>query len=196
MAGTHRCTTNRSSRVVTVPARRRPASRVLRGPAAIVIRPIRPRDREALERFYQALSPGSRRDRFFSIVSGLTERQARQFCTPDHAHDEGFIAVLEEGPGRRRVVGHLCLEPDGSDAAEVAIAVADEFQGRGIGHALMTAALDWAVRRGLARLTATMLAGNGAIYRLLAGLGLPAMTRASGPGVVGITIPLASRKAA
>ena len=76
------------------------------------------------------------------------------------------------------------------DTAEVAIAVADELQHRGIGRRLLVAGLAWARRERIARFTATILAGNTAIHRLLVGLGLPYRLRWVGAGVAEIEIDL------
>lgn len=155
----------------------------------IRIRAIRATDASELQRFYAGLSPESRRTRFFSVSPGLNQAQSMSFCTTDHNHQEGFVAVGRAGPARReRIVGHLCLEPEGEHAAEVAIAVADEFQHRGIGRRLLAAGAAWARREHVGRLTATMLAGNAAIHRLLMGLGLPTRVRYAGAGVAEITI--------
>jgi acetyltransferase len=103
------------------------------------------------------------------------------FCTPDHAHREGFVAVAPSGrSGDDTIVGHLCLEPVDASTVEVAIAVADEFQHRGIGRRLMDAGIAWARQMGIARLTATTLSANVPIRRLLAGLGLAVSTTAEG----------------
>jgi len=141
-----------------------------------VIRPIRPADAEELARFYERLSDESRRLRFFACLRGLSEPQARQFCCTDHDHREGFVACTN-GPDGERIVGHLCLEPAGDGTAEVALAVADELQGHGLGRRLTDAGLAWARDAGLSHLTATMLAENAAIHRLLAGLGVPSRVR-------------------
>lgn len=168
-----------------------------RGPADVRIRAIRPTDEAELQRFYADLSPESRRTRFFAISLGLSQAQSRAFCTPDHDHREGFVAIARIGPDRdERIVGHLCLEPDGARAAEVAIAVADAFQHHGIGRRLLTAGAAWARREGITRLTATMLAGNAPIHRLLGGLGLPAREAYAGAGLSEVTIDLATRSAA
>jgi len=107
------------------------------------------------------------------------------------------VAVLDDGPkGRDRIVGHLCLEPDGNDAAEVAIAVADAFQDRGVGRRLLAAGMDWARREHIVRLTATMFASNAPIHRLLDGLGLPTRERSVEAGVAEITIDLGSLRVA
>jgi len=161
------------------------------------VRAIRSADAPALERFYAELSPESRRTRFLFISAGLSHAQSASFCTTDHDHREGFVAVVDEGPANREgIVGHLCLEPDGQDGAEVAVAVADAFQHRGIGRRLLAAGAAWAARRDIARLTATMSADNAPIHRLLAGLGLPTSTRFLGAGVSEVTIDLPARSIA
>ena len=161
------------------------------------VRAIHPTDALKLERFYAALSPESRRTRFFSVGSALSHGQSVSFCTTDHDHREGFVAVVDGGPeGQERIVGHLCVEPDGADAAEVAIAVADEFQHRGVGQQLMAAGAAWARRERIARFTATMFASNARIHRLLVGLGLPARMRSVGGGVAEITIDLGGQSVA
>jgi acetyltransferase len=156
---------------------------------AATIRPIRPDDAPALESFYEALSDESRRLRFFACTRGLSHPQATQFCCTDHDHREGFVAVVEQ-EGSTRIVGHVCLEPARDGSAEIAIAVADEQQGRGIGRTLMGAAVAWASEVGVDRLSATMLSENIAIRRLLTGLGLPARVRPIGFGVDAVTIDL------
>lgn len=174
-----------------------PARRTEQGHGRVRVRAIRPTDAAELERFYGALSPESQRSRFLAIPSPLTHAQSVGFCTTDHDHREGFVAVVAGGPlGYERIVGHLCLEPDGAGAAEVAIAVADEFQHQGIGRRLMTAGLAWAQREHIARLTATMFASNAPINRLLAGLGLPVKERFAGAGVAEITIDLGGQSVA
>jgi acetyltransferase len=162
---------------------RRPAN-------AIRIRRITGGDREGLEAFYAGLSAESRRTRFLGPTSGIGAGQSRYFCTTDHAHREGFVAVT--GPVGRpdRIVGHLCVEPDGAGTAEVALAVADEMQGRGIGRRLVDAAILWARGEGFHALTATMLAANPAIQRLLTSLGLPCVAVPVGSGVIEVRIQL------
>jgi len=183
----------------TRPPRPAPEARLVpRQQAPVVrIRPIRPADGDALERFYENLSPESRWARFFGGTAGLSHEQASSFCTPDHHHREGFVAEIPAvGRGLPQVVGHLCLEPDGARAAEVAIAVSDAFQGRGIGRRLMSAGLEWASREGIETLTATMREGNIAIRRLLTGLGLPVTCRPIGSSVLAVTIDVRRRSVA
>ena len=155
-----------------------------------VIRRTGPADTEALERFYAGLSDESRRRRFCGIPSGISHLESRAFCTPDHAHREGFVAVPEDETGPQEIVGHLCLEPVDATTAEVAIAVADAYQRRGIGHRLMAAGIDWARTAGIQHLTATMLVTNGPIQRLLSSIGLPWTARAEGLDLTILTMDL------
>lgn len=157
---------------------------------AIRIRRIAPADHDGLRTFYAGLSDESRRTRFLGPTNGIGDVQCSYFCCPDHAHREGFVAVF--GPASRpdRIVGHVCIEPDGPASAEVALAVADDLQGRGVGRTLVEAAVDWARRDGIQTLTATMLAGNPPIQRLLTGLGLPTTALAIGAGVIEVRIDL------
>jgi acetyltransferase len=165
--------------------------------SSVRVRAIRPTDAPELQRFYAGLSPESRRTRFLSIAAGLSQAQSASFCTTDHDHQEGFVAVVHNASvAHERIVGHLCLEPDGEEGAEVAIAVADEFQHRGIGRRLMLAGVAWARGKHIARLIATMSTDNGPIHRLLARLGLPTQVRYSGAGVSDITIDLVAQSIA
>jgi GNAT superfamily N-acetyltransferase len=165
--------------------------------SAVRIRAIRSTDAPKLQRFYAGLSPDSRRTRFLAVRAGLSEAQSISFCTFDHDHREGFAAVVHDDLDKTgRIVGHLCLEPDGADGAEVAIAVADEFQHRGIGRGLMVAGIAWARREHVVRFTATMSADNAAIHRLLIGLDLPTQSRFIGAGVSEITIAVVAQRIA
>jgi len=157
----------------------------------ITIRPTSPGDAEALERFYADLSEDSRHLRFFGGLRGISHTQSVSFCTPDHEHREGFVALApSEGGGQPVIVGHLCLEPVDAHSAELAIAVADAFQRQGIGRRLITAGIDWARSVGVTRLTATMLATNVPVYRLVRGLGLAMSTRPQGIDAISVAIDL------
>src|SRR4051794_10310244 len=124
---------------LTVPVVRPPLAAAQRAePLRLVsdvrIRAVRPDDALPLECFYAELSPDSRQLRFLGAVSGLSHPQATKFCTPDHDHREGFVATIAgEGAAPERIVGHLCMEPDGLATAEVAIAIADAWQHHGVG---------------------------------------------------------------
>ena len=137
-------------------------------PATVTIRPIEPGDRVALTRFYETLSTDSLSDRFHGASRGIADKAAGRFCGPDHEHREGIVAILPgDGDGAVRIVGHLCVEPSAPGEVEMAVAVADDFQRRGIGRALLAGAIRWAHDHGIRRLRASMRWSNGAIISLV-----------------------------
>jgi acetyltransferase len=156
---------------ISTPPARLPPELSPRASGVVIIRRVRTRDVEGLERLYASLSPDSRHSRFFAMTSGLSRPTAVTFCTPDHHHREGFVAELSGPDVESMLVGHLCLEPVSADTAEVAIAVADDYQHRGIGSRLMTAGVAWARAEGIRRLTATTYSTNVPLLRLLRHLG-------------------------
>jgi len=134
-------------------------------------RVIKPDDRDALTRFYAGLSPDSREARFHGASRGIGDGAARFFCGSDHEHREGIVAETDGPDGRPVIIGHLCLEPIDPDTAEMAIAVADEFQHRGIGKAMLRQGIAWARCHGIIRLSATMRWSHPAVLALLRSTG-------------------------
>ena len=61
--------------------------------------------------------------------------------------------------------------PEAPDSAEVAVAVVDDWQGRGLGSALLEELTERAGEEGIERFTATVLAENRQVIELLRGLG-------------------------
>jgi GNAT superfamily N-acetyltransferase len=131
------------------------------------IRPVAETDRAELTRFYAALSADSRYARFLRASAGISDGVAASFCGPDHEHREGLVAIARVAGAEERIVGHLCLDPTDDGAFEMAVAVADGWRHRGIGRALLRAAIDWAHRHGIRRLRATMLATNTPVLALI-----------------------------
>jgi GNAT superfamily N-acetyltransferase len=160
------------------------------------IRRIGPADHDRLRAFYADLSDESRRTRFLGATSGIGDEQSDWFCCPDHSHREGFVATIDQTATADRFVGHACIEPDGPSSAEIAVAVAEDARGQGIGRALVEAAVAWARRDGFVTLTATMLAANPPIQRLLTSLDLATTARSIGAGVIEIRIDLGPGRSA
>ena len=163
--------------------------RTLGARSTFTIRPVRATDRRALSDFYAGLSPASRYMRFMGFSAGIDELRARTFCTPDHVHEEGFVAVLDKA-SPEQIVGHLCLQPYGTRKLELAVAVGDGFQGQGIGRQLITAAISWAEHQGYEAIAATAFADNWRVLRLLSSAGHPAHVIPAGGGTVDVLIPL------
>lgn len=153
----------------------------------VSVRRVHPSDGDALNSFYAALSADARRARFLASGPGPNASVTQTFCTPDHQHEEGFVATTTDGA----VVGHLCLASVSSDTVELGVAVADEWQGNGVGRLLFEAAVEWARDNRVVRLVATAFAGNTRVLRLLSSAPQPPLVSWANGGVVEVVIPLA-----
>jgi RimJ/RimL family protein N-acetyltransferase len=165
----------------------------LRDGSTLRVRPIEARDKEALQRGIEELSPDSRYKRFLSAAPRLSKSQLRYLTEVDHHDHEALVAMTDEGSpkGVARYV-RLADEPE---AAEVAVAVNDDWHRRGVATGLLKLLTQRAQEEGIARFTATALAENHAIVDLLREIGPAQLTPAAG-GVVEIRIDLPARAGA
>jgi Rrf2 family protein len=161
-----------------------------------LVRHVQPADLPALVDFYDNLSAESRYERFLGFTRGVAEEMARSFCTPDHTHGEGFVALLRDPmrAGPPRIVGHLCLQPCGEGQLELAVAVADAYQGRGIGRQLFTNAINWAQAHAVERIYASAFVTNSRVLRLLSSAPYPPQVSPAESGVVDVTMPLVAQE--
>jgi acetyltransferase len=161
--------------------------------SGVVVRPVDGLDGAGLRSFYDHLSADSRRSRFLGSGAQVSSRQCEAFCQVDHRNREGFVAVMcEQGPNDGLIVGHICLEPLEPGHEAIAVAVADSFQGRGIGRELVRIAVESARQRGVRELVASTFAANGRMLRLLHLVpGESTTLRSADGGVVEAIIPLA-----
>ena len=153
-------------------------------PAPYRMRSITPGDQASLTAFYAGLSPDSRVARFHGTAPRIPDATATFFCGPDHQHREGIVAECLDASGDPVIIGHVCIEPINGDVAEIAIAVADAWHGRGVGRAMLARAITWARAHGIARLAASILFGNTAMLGLLRSVGYPITYGASAGGTI------------
>ena len=152
----------------------------------IEIRRVRPSDAETLRAFYNDLSVDSRRARFMGTGGVFGDKASHTFCTPDHMHEEGFVAIAPNG----QLVGHLCLVEASRSILELGVAVADEWQGWGIGRRLFESALVWARDRGVESIQASCFADNWRVLALLSSTPQRPIVTAADGGIVEVTIPM------
>jgi RimJ/RimL family protein N-acetyltransferase len=136
----------------------------------VEIRPIEPEDKDALARGFDRLSDRSRYRRFLSPRGPLTEAELRYLTEVDHHDHEALVAVdpdTDEGVGVARFV----RSPEEPQTAELAVAVADDWQGRGVGSLLTAELAKRAREEGITCFTALALAENDAMLGLLHELG-------------------------
>jgi GNAT superfamily N-acetyltransferase len=157
----------------------------IRDGSEIVLRPIRPDDKDQIMRGFEHFSPESRYKRFLAPVNELRPRDLQYLTEVDHHDHEAIVAHTREG----EPLGVARYVKTNGDTAEAAVAVADDWQGQGVGTALLTRLAERASEEGVARFTATCLATNQDMLDLLRDLG-PVRVVNTGNGVVEATIEL------
>ena len=134
----------------------------------LLVRPIRPDDKNALVAGLGRLSERSVYQRFLSPQPRLTRSELAYLTEVDFADHHALVAVLARSPEVVVAVGRWVRDLEDPTVAEVAIVVADDLQGRGVGTRLGQALAEAAVARDVARFRATVLPSNRAAVRLFA----------------------------
>ena len=154
--------------------------------ARVLIRAITPADRDDLRAGFERLSPASRYLRFFTVARELSAGELSYLTDVDHHGHEALVAVEAAG-GEGVGVARYVRAEDGS--AELGIVVADPWQRRGLGGVLLARLAERARAEGVRCLTATVLAENVAIRRLLERLG-PTRVRGRAGGTLDLITDL------
>lgn len=137
----------------------------------LVVRPIVAADRSALAAAFARLSPESRMRRFLGPKPTLTPRELTYLTDVDHVTHEALVAALESRGEIVAVARYAAWPATCRAAAEVAVAVLDSYQRRGIGSALVAQVIARAEANGFDRLTASISWNNVPARRLVARLG-------------------------
>jgi GNAT superfamily N-acetyltransferase len=151
------------------------------------LRPVRPHDRDGLAKLFARLGPESRYRRFLLPKRELTPGELAALTDVDHLYHEA-IAAVDQHDGSIAGVGHYAHDTDRVSSASLAVAVADELHGMGIGTALARCTVQRARANGFALLTATTLWENRPARALLRRLGFRACS--SQGGVIELELPL------
>jgi acetyltransferase len=107
----------------------------------------------------------------------LDERTAHarliRTCFVDYDREMALVAEVRSASGGREIaaVGRLSRDRDGRNGAEFALLVADAWQKRGVGRALLRRLVEVARREGLARVYADILVSNTGMQHLCEQLG-------------------------
>lgn len=153
------------------------------GRAITAIRPVQPQDLAELGGFFAGLSVESRYLRFFAPVipaHGLLDMLAGR-----HARVDAIVAVANGV-----IVGHA-MAADNRDgrATDIGVVVADDWQRRGVGAALMRALVARAQARGVTSLAMDVLPGNRRVLAMILAH-WPDAAVGQNPDSVDIRVPL------
>lgn len=137
---------------------------------SIEIRPVAPEDRPALRAGFDRLSERSRYRRFLSPHPRLTDAESRYFTEVDH-HDHEALVAIDTASGDGVGIARYIRSPVDHRVAELAVAVADDWQGCGVGSRLALALADRAREEGIFAFFAVMLTGNALMLSIISELG-------------------------
>jgi AcrR family transcriptional regulator/RimJ/RimL family protein N-acetyltransferase len=132
------------------------------------IRLARPEDSDAVAEMHERCSEQSRYQRYFSVV----EWRDVQLRRLSGGHRGATLVVKGEDDTIVGLGNVFPDEPGDGHAAEIAMIIEDAYQGRGVGRRLLTRMLDLARHLGFTEVTATVLADNTGMLRLLHTSGL------------------------
>lgn len=134
------------------------------------LRSIRPDDRQKMREGLARLSPKSRYRRFFTDKRTLSDKELDYLTEPDGVLHYAIVAGEIDAEGNEGLgagVARFVAQPEHPKVAEPAILVVDDFQGQGLGRALMDRLIACASERGIERFRSEVLAKNTPMLTLL-----------------------------
>lgn len=159
----------------------------LRDGRKVVLRPVRPEDATGLMHLHSRLSSDTQYLRFFGPKPYLAREEAEYLARVDFTRRFAIVgAVTEDDDERIVAVGRFDIVEEG--VAEPAIVVRDDYQGSGLGTAILERMLEVARGRGVERFAAEVLAENERMLQLLRQAGLDVGDPRD--GVVRVTAPV------
>ena len=160
---------------------------VLRNGRTVRIRPVKPEDSDALLQFYRALSADSLYMRFFDV---RTPESALRDAPANVDYQSDFGVVGELG-GQIAGIAHYFRYRRDTRVAEVAFAIADRFQGLGIGTQLLQKLGDIGRTQGIDEFRAETLPENRKMLDVFLLSGFDVKSKSS-DGAVHVSFPIAS----
>jgi GNAT superfamily N-acetyltransferase len=156
------------------------------GGTRVWLRLLQPGDSELIRVFFRRLSSETLYRRFLSPVTALNDALLKRLVDIDHCDREALIALDDQG-----IVGVARYGTGRGESHDVAVVVADDWQGRGLGTLLIRRLAHIARLRGIATFHATMLGDNIRAQSLVRALSTRTSMRFEG-GYIEAEIPLRS----
>lgn len=162
-----------------------------------LIRPVVSTDRVMLAREFERLSPESRYRRFFSPMKTLSESLLDYLTSIDYVNHFAWAALSADpgpfgDPQGLGVARYVRLKDP--EAAEMAVTVVDDWQGKGLGRILLDALVLEALENGITRFEGDVLIENRPMQEMLRQTG--ARLWPESPGVLRFSIDLPAREEA
>ena len=139
----------------------------LAGGQRVVIRPVLPQDADLTRAFFRNLSGAARYDRFMTPMRDLPPELLQRFTHVDYAD---HVALVSEvfADGRETVIAEARYVRSDVDpaAAEFAVSVAEDWQGKGLARLLLAKLVCRAATAGVERIVGETLASNARMLAL------------------------------
>jgi len=163
----------------------------LRDGSEVIVRPVEPEDRALLAEGFEHFGEQSRYQRFMTFKGQLSPDELTYLTDVDHDRHEA-LGAIDPRTGLGVGIARYVRAQPGSDAAEAAVAVRDDWQHRGVGWVLLERLAARAADAGVRRFTASVLAENGAMLALFGRLGAMDVEFEGGPAAQ-VTVCLDTR---
>ncbi len=138
----------------------------LKASAKAFIRPLKLTDESLLRDLFYKLSPESVLHRFFGMIKALPHEKLQEFLRVDYAADMALV-MLTDSTDSGEIIGIAHYGKDlRTNFADAAFLVRDDWQGRGVGTALVRSLVDAARINGIAGFTGDVLAENHGMLRV------------------------------
>ena len=137
--------------------------------ASIAYRTLRAGERAPVLEVFAGLSERSRRLRFLGSKPRLLESDLAHLVDVGRSGREA-VAAIDQASGRTVGIARFVRDDDRPEA-EIAFAVVDEWQGRGLGRRLLAELRALAQEQGILRFRALIAHGNSPAFALVRSLG-------------------------
>jgi GNAT superfamily N-acetyltransferase len=131
---------------------------VLKDGHRLLVRPVRMSDEEALQDLFYALSNESARQRFLAHKSAYPRAEMQKLVDADYVETFGLVASNPD-TGELVAMARYDMDP-ATRFGDIAFAIRDDWQRRGVGSRLMQRMLEAARANGLLGFSADVLSSN------------------------------------
>jgi acyl-CoA hydrolase/RimJ/RimL family protein N-acetyltransferase len=145
----------------------------------VLLRPVKISDEPLLKDLFYSLSDQSLYQRFISVRKDMPHARLQEFVIIDYTKQMSILAVIQEEEKEVAIgLGQYLISNEGH-TAEVAFAVRDDYQGKGVGTELLSYLTYLGKRSGLLGFTAEVLQENQKMLHLFEKMGFDIKRRGS-----------------
>jgi GNAT superfamily N-acetyltransferase len=162
----------------------------LKDGSGVLVRPVTAADKPLFVAGFARLSEESRYRRFLAAKKRLSGDELAFFTELDH-HGHEALGAVDPATGEGLGVARYVCDPARHGIAEAAVAVIDDWQGRGLGRVLLERLAIRAHDEGIRHFSASLLVENRAMLALFERLGAVHVTgRDGGTEEVDVHLPI------